>query len=119
MDRESLNGFAVFLCFRNFENTKIAAIDELDGVLDETGERVENSSDFARMLQPVASMAAFGLIAHQLGEPQRAQYMLVRGTLRPIAFAISPVLIIWFSASRETTAKATGLPISRHSRDCL
>jgi hypothetical protein len=41
--------------------------------------------------------------------------LLVRGTLRLIALAISLVLICLFSASWVMTVKATG---TRHSRDC-
>jgi hypothetical protein len=39
----------------------------IDGCfLYESGKRVENSLDLARVLEPLAGVAAFGLVAHQL-----------------------------------------------------
>ena len=40
-----------------------------------SGERVKNSVYLAQVFEPVASMPSFGLVAHQLRQPQRAKYI--------------------------------------------
>ena len=42
-------------------------------VVYEAGERIEDLSHFARVLEPVAAMASFGLVAHQFGQSQRPE----------------------------------------------
>ena len=112
--------------FRNCENVKHVGQHERfyqPGVTDVVFTKPESASRIFRISRGCFSRyrACLPSVSERTTSASRKapRILLVRGTLRPIALAISPVLMSLPFAKNKTTVKATGLPRRRHSRDCL